>query len=282
MLLMLYLKCLTMPKLETIVDYTSSFWPYKHSTMIPGFYNFYGSDSQELYARNLRTRDQFWIYREKLINYNFNEQGLRMKKNINEVNSNYIYFSGTSFSMGIGIDETDRFSELVSSETSLDMINYSGPTYTIKIQIISFFNFLKKYPKPKILVIEYPPSFAYTFIENDSAIMYYSKYIPNTNYKILYEEMLKTDFFENESEIYRNMLKTLCKESNIKLIELSFHPSDVFSTHDGIISIDPDIIDSSDINNRFGRDIVIGESFLRGHPGVGVHRLAYEKIIKEI
>lgn len=270
-----------MLKLNTIINYSYDRWPYVHDTMISGKNNFYGPDSDKLYQRNLKNLDSSWIYHNKNVEYNFNSLGLRMDKEISEVDRNYIYFSGTSFSMGIGICSKDRFSELLSKDLSLDFINYSGPTYTIKLQVLSFFNFLKTNQKPKILVIEYPPSYAYTFFKNNKAIMYYSKHIPDTEYNIVYEEMLKTDFFEHESEIYRSMLTTLCKESNIQLVELSFHPNDVFSSHEGIIVVDPDSIDVNDINQRYARDVMIQNNTVSAHPGIGVHEIAYEKI-KEV
>lgn len=271
-----------MSKLNTIIHFNLTTWPYRHSTMIPGCYDFYGSDSRELYTRNLKNRNQEWLYREREITYNFNMQGLRMKKNINEVESDYIYFSGTSFGMGIGINEKDRFSELVSSALSLDMINYAGPTYSMKLQILSFFNFIKKFNKPKILVIEYPPSAGYTFFENTTAMMYYmNKYAPAICYNDIYNSLLTTDFFKNEATIYRNMLQVFCKECNIKLVEVSFNKDDAY-IHNDMIIVNQDIINNKEINLRFGRDVFKQDGYYSGHPGIGIHKHVAEEILKKI
>ena len=130
-----------MPKLETVINFDSTSWPYTHSTMPRNIIkDFYGPDTNELFFRNLRYLPDDWIYRSDKVLYNFNDAGLRMNKNISDVNEEFIYFSGTSFTMGIGIAEEKRFGEIVSKETKLDLINYAGPTYSIKLQVLSFFN----------------------------------------------------------------------------------------------------------------------------------------------
>jgi hypothetical protein len=124
---------------------------------------FYGTDSQQLFERNLKYRTN-WIYSDKEVTYHFNSDGLRMKKNLTEIDDNYILFSGTSYSMGIGLHEDDRFSNIVSNKLNLDFINCAGPTYSCKIQTINFFNLINSgYKLPKILVIEYAPEIGYTF-----------------------------------------------------------------------------------------------------------------------
>jgi hypothetical protein len=271
-----------MPKLETIVDYDLVTWPYVHPSMPKGcITEFYGTDSEQLYTKNLKNLDSMWLYNSTSVAYNFNSHGLRMKKNIEHVEKDFIYFSGTSFTMGIGINEKDRFSELVSNTLSLDMINYAGPTYSTKLQVLSFFNFIKKYKKPKILVIEYPPSVGYTFFENTTAITYYSKHSPTTHYSDIYNSLLNTDFLKNEATIYRNMLQVLCKECNIKLVEVSFNKDDAYMSND-IIIVDQDIINNEEINLRFGRDVFKQNGYYSGHPGVGIHTFVADAILRKL
>lgn len=272
-----------MAKLNTIVDYNLQSWPYIHSSMIPNSSSmFYGTDTNELLVRNIKYLPHNWIYRDKQITYNFNNVGLRMKKNMDDIRKDFIYFSGTSFTMGIGIDENDRFSELVSQKLNLDMINYSGPTYSVKLQVLSFFNFIRKFNKPKILVIDYPPSFGYTFFENKKAITYYSKHIPDTHYNNVYTQLLATEeFFKNEAIIYRNMLQTLCKKCNIKIIELSFN-KDESLIDENIIVVDQDIIDNDDINSKFGRDFFKQNEHYSGHPGIGIHQHVSNMILERL
>jgi len=272
-----------MPKLETVIKFDLQSWPYLHSSMSPDtFLEFYGPDREDVFSRNLKYMPDDWYYRHKKITYEFNNVGLRMEKDITDLERNFVYFSGTSYSMGIGLSVEDRLSELTAKKLSLDFINSAGPTFTIKTQVLSFFNYLKTNPYPSVLVIEYPPSHAYTFFNNQSAIMYYSKHIPDTQFNKLYDEMKKTTFFIDESNFYRNMLQVLCKQSKIKLIEMSFHPDDKFVEDSNIIVIDPDEIDRNNINERFARDLLIQNGTYSAHPGVGVHKLASEKIIQQL
>lgn len=271
-----------MSKLNTIIDFNLTSWPYIHDTMIPNQkLNFYGPDKFELYERNKKYQPNDWLYFKEEIVYNFNSIGLRMKKNIDNVNQKFMYFSGTSFTMGIGVNEKDRFSELVSNTLSLDMINYAGPTYSIKLQILSFFNFIKKHKKPKILVIEYPPSAGYTFFEKNYAITYYSKHTPDTHYNEPYTDLLQTEFLKSEALIYRNMLQVLCKECNIKLVEVSFNKEYAYTSND-IIIVDQEIIKNEEINLRFGRDVFKQNGYYSGHPGIGIHKHIAEEILKKL
>ena len=94
-----------MAKLETIVNFNIDGWPYTHSSMVPSSTPmFYGTDSEQLYHRNLKHAPQDWIYRDKKVEYTFNNYGLRMSDNITSEGKS-IYFSGTSYTMGIGISE---------------------------------------------------------------------------------------------------------------------------------------------------------------------------------
>lgn len=271
-----------MPKLQTIIDYDLYSWPYVHSSMPSGsLIYFYGTDSKHLYEKNLKTLPNNWIYYNQPVIYNFNSLRLRMKKDIVDVQDEFIYFSGTSFTMGIGVDEDHRFSEIVSNHLLLDMINYAGPTYSIKLQVLSFFNFIKNNKKPKILVIEYPPSNGYTFFENQKAITYYSKHLPTTHYSKVYNDLLNTDFLKSESIIYRNMLQILCRECNIKLLEISFNKKDPFVSSNMII-VNEDIIENQNINLRFGRDVLKHKDYYSGHPGIGIHQHVANEILKKI
>lgn len=269
-----------MSKLNTIIDFNLTSWPYIHDTMIPNQkLNFYGPDKFELYERNKKYQPNDWLYFKEEIVYNFNSIGLRMKKNIDNVNQKFMYFSGTSFTMGIGVNEEYRFSDLISKELSLDFINYSGATFTNKIQVLSFFNFLKTHHPPKILVIEYAPSKAYTFFKNNKAISYFSKHIPNTEYNEIYEEFLNNKFLENESFFYRNLLCVLCQQCNIKLIEISLNHDDLFVQNTDIEIINVNNFNHFDTNQRFARDLIKIDNDFSAHPGIGIHQYISNKIL---
>jgi hypothetical protein len=254
--------------------------------MIPNqVVNFYGPDQADMLERNLKYMPSDWIYRNKQVSYKFNSSGLRMEKDLEDVNDNYILFSGTSFGMGLGILESDRYSNLVGSRLNFDFVNFCGPTYTNKIQAISFFNLLKNnFKLPKIVVIEYAPSHAYTIHEQGNFVMFYSKHMPENsiyqNYVNAYNKLLDSNFFEEESKIYRTMIRETCKQLNIKLIEISFNKDDPFINHESISVIDRDVGDNIDL--KFARDIRIHQGEYTAHPGIGIHQTAADTIINLI
>lgn len=269
-------------KLETVIKGELRKWPYTHPSMPSNTQlDYYGADSIELYNRNVRYTDN-WIYKDTPIKYHFNKQSLRMNKDLEHVDDDYIYFSGTSFCMGVGINEHDRFSELVSDNLKLDLINCAGPTYTIKAQFISFTNFLNSgYKLPKIFVIEYPPSFAYTFYNEDNYLFYYTKNIPDghNNHLTAYNNLLETDYYIQEANIYRESIIATCKRLGIKLAEVSFHKNDIFTKDFPVIDTDTN---KDDINYCYARDLRVSNGIYSGHPGIGIHKLASNTILKQL
>lgn len=274
-----------MPKLDTEIRFDYNSWPYLHSSMVENRLDtFYGPDSQTLFDRNLKYMPNDWLYRNKSVSYKFNNVGLRSSKDFTNLKKQLL-FSGTSFTFGIGLAIEDRFSDLVSNESGIGYINYSGPTYTIKLQILSFFNYLKKYEKPYTFVIEYPPVDAYTFFLDNKAIFCYYNHMPDSiKYKLFvdaYNSLNGTDFFYHEANFYRNQLIVMCEKLGIKLIELSFKPKEQFVIDNHIFAYDVEKdVKTNDINLKYARDIFMQNDAYSGHPGIKVHRDIAEIILK--
>lgn len=269
--------------LNTVVELPLTHFPYRHESMVPNTVTkFYGTDSEQIFERNLKNRTN-WIYSTKEITYHFNSDGLRMNKNLEDVDDDYILFSGTSYTFGIGLADEDRFSNSVAKELNLDFINCSGATYSTKTQIINFFNLINSYKLPKILVIEYPPASAYTFYVDNKFILCYGKHMPTqySDYINLYNSMNNLDFFIQESIMYQHMLHSICKKLNIKLIEITFDKSDIFTTTNV-----PNFIDintnTGDINFCYARDYRLMNDSYTGHPGIGIHNITREIILKNL
>lgn len=269
--------------LNTVTDLPLDSFPYRHESMTPNHIDkFYGTDSQQLFERNLKNRKN-WIYSNKEITYHFNNVGLRMKKNLEDIDDDYIFFSGTSYSMGIGLAEEDRFSNTLSDALNLDFVNCAGPTYSCKIQTINFFNLINSgYKLPKILVMEYAPCIGYTFYTDQKFVTCYGKHLPNCKYNVeieLYNKMRDTDFYYQEATIYQHMLKSMCKRLGIKLIEISFEKNDLFAQRNvqKIIDVNTNI---NDINFCYARDVRLLDGSYTGHPGIGIHMIAHNNIME--
>lgn len=271
--------------LNTITDLPLDSFPYRHESMVPNIVsNFYGTDSEQLFERNKKNRTN-WIYSDKEIVYHFNSDGLRMRKNLQDVDDDYIFFSGTSYSMGIGLAEEDRFSNTISKELNLDFVNCAGATYSCKAQVINFFNLINSgYKLPKILVMEYAPCTGYTFYVKDKFVLCYGKHLPDTMYNSqieLYNKMREADFYYQEANIYQHMVKATCKRLGIKFIELSFEKNDSFAKQNVSNIVDVDT-KSDDLNFCYARDIrLLGDRYT-GHPGIGIHKIAHNMIIKSL
>ena len=273
-----------MARLNTVQLFTYDIWPYTHESMIPGQQEFYGPDKKELYQRNIKYMPEDWKYHYLPVEYNFNSHGLRMSKELDNLSDNVIYVSGTSYAMGIGIPEEERFSDVIANNLKYDYINYAGPTFSIKLQVYTFFNYVQRFKIPKICIFEYPPSDGYTFFEQSKSLTFYRKHLASDypDHLSLYENMLKNDVLLNEAICYSNMLRIFCKKLNCKLIEISYHPNDRFVQNNGVKSIDINQLKLYNINDRYARDIMKQNESISAHPGTGVHSATANEILKNL
>ena len=254
-------------RLNTSILYKKTDWPYQHDSMIPNTSsNYYGPDNERLHERNKKYQDSSWIYNNKEINYNFNSLGLRMSNEV-DLTKDLIYFSGTSYTLGIGVDEKDRYTDILSKELGTPMLSYAGPTYSTKLQVISFFNYVNLYGAPKSACFEFPPAHGYTFFTDHFALTFTGSHRPKCNYVEPYELLERTEFLQNEAEIYVNMLEVFCKTNNIPLTMFSYFPTTL-----PIIRINIDLLGIEDNNEKFARDICKQNGTISGHPGIGVHK----------
>lgn len=274
------------PVVDTVIPMPLDYWPFKHSSLPNGeIWNFYGSDGEQLFEKNNQELPEDWIYHNTPVIYNFNSLGLRMKKEVEEVTSDYIYFGGSSFTLGCGLNEEDRFSEHVSTALGLDFINFSGPCYGIKLQTINFFNFLRTGKHlPKILVVEHFQD-AYNFYSQDNYLLYKSKFKASSeqwpHHFAAHAELMKTDFLIQESTMYVNILKSACERLGIKFLEMSFYNDDPVVLANNIPSVDR-LKNKDDLSYCFSRDVFNTGNEYTGHGGIGVNKDMTELLLKLI
>jgi hypothetical protein len=276
-----------MKELEVVVDFSVDQWPYLHPMMSKNAtLPFLGSDSLELFEHNCKILPNSWLYKDTPVEYRFNSDGLRMDKDVADVvNNDYFLFSGTSFGMGIGINLEDTIPYKISKKLNMDFINFTGTTFSNKLQTLSFFNFLKTdLPLPKILVMDWSPIRAYSYMSNNKMLYYCGKHLAK-EYSEQYRafKLLKdTDTFLVESTINRNMIMATCKRLGIKYLEISLW-KDEFTFENNLPLIDVDA-NKEDLNYTYGRDLRIDDNgvYHLGHPGVGIHNAAAEKILESL
>ena len=276
-----------MKLLEVVVDFPLDNWPYTHPMMQKNTTSlFLGGDSVELFEINSKLLSDDWMYKHVPVEYRFNNDGLRMDKNISDVIKNdYFLFSGTSFGMCLGINLEDTIPYKISKKLNMDFINFTGTTFSNKLQTISFFNLLKSnLPLPKIIIMDWAPIKAYSFTSNNKMLYYCGKHLAKEygDHYNAFKLLKDTDTFLMESTINRNMIMSTCKRLGIKYLEISLW-KDEFTFENNLPLIDVDE-KKGDINYTYGRDIRIDDKgvYHMGHPGVGIHNAAAEKILESL
>jgi hypothetical protein len=125
--------------------------PIEHNVL------FSGSDSEELYIKNLKSKSIDWYYRTKQISYIRNSNGHRCKE-IKDINlSNYILYAGCSHTEGIGLELEKTYPYLLSKSLGCDYYNISIGGSGIDVllhNLIVWFGTVKQ--KPKLVIIQWP------------------------------------------------------------------------------------------------------------------------------
>lgn len=267
-------------------------WPILHPS-IPksSSLKFWGTDSKELFEKNLKEAPEDWIYRNINVTYNFNSHGLRQKKELSEIKqNNYIFSTGGCINLGVGIREEDRYADIVSKELKMDLITWGSPLGCLKYQTINLMNMIKLSLELPKLVIAYHAPYANTIFRSQDEFLLYTEDIlcadPEKfpHHLAAYKELLKTDYGIQEGYLWRHIMKTTCEKLNIKFIDVSFFADDPFSIEAGILSIDI-YKNLQDINYTWARDYrseAVNGTPYASHAGVGLHKEMADIILKNV
>jgi hypothetical protein len=224
----------------------------------------------EFYGTDIKERiDPTW--QGNCISYKFNSSGLRMNKELKDVDKNYIVAFGCSHTVGVGLPLEDTWIHLASVELNIDYINSAVVGSSVKLNAVNFFNMLNTVDVlPKAVIFAWPSSIRYCFFHNQQFVFYLPNYIPtDTQYSKFsesYRSLLMTDFNVTESAMYRNMIKTTCSRLGITYIDFGFDQNDEFTITENI-----DIIKLE--QPEYARD--------GSHFGISYHRLAAD-LVKNI
>lgn len=177
---------------------------------------FSGADSQYNFTKNLKSRKEYWYYKDTPIYYSYNENGHRCK-NISEIDlSNYILFVGCSHTEGIGVELEKSYPYLVAEELGCDYYNLgvggSGAD-TAFYNLMIWFNKIQH--KPKHLVIQWPePHRFITSLDENSYHLHGPWTTDEETLKFLYygEEL---SYFTNRIMMYNNVMSTIINSDEI-------------------------------------------------------------------
>lgn len=269
----------------TGIEYSYTQWPIFNIPFFPNLKEkFLFLDSEENYQKNLKDLADDWRFRDLEIDYKFNQSGLRMNKEISEVNEDYFACFGCSHTTGIGLPHNEIYSTLIEQELFLDGINVGIPGSSVKSTFLNVFYFLKMIiHKPKFMVISWPSSGRYLFLGDKADFVLPSYEIQDKHYELLYRHMSE-QFIDQEANMYRSLTLDLCKMYNIKIVEFTFYNKDRFVRDNSIHCIDQNL--EININEDCARDIqkivISNKEKIISHPGKKLHREAFNFILEEI
>lgn len=118
---------------------------------------FSGSDTEQLYAENLKLQPDDWYYRTNKISYVRNSNGHRCKE-VSDIDlDNYVLYTGCSHTEGIGTRLENTYPHLLSNKLNCDYYNLAlGGTGTdvVNYNLVMWFAKIKK--PPKLIVLQWP------------------------------------------------------------------------------------------------------------------------------
>ena len=116
-----------------------------------------GSDSEEAYVQNCSKQPDDWYYRNKKIEYAFNSNGHRCKEIADIDISNYILFTGCSFTEGVGLELEKTYPYVVSKELGCDYYNMGLGGTGIDAASHNVITWISKTKnQPKAIIIQWP------------------------------------------------------------------------------------------------------------------------------
>lgn len=105
------------------------------------------------------------------ISYSYNSLGHRCKE-IEEIDlDNYILFAGCSHTEGYGLHLNDTYPYLTAKYLKCDYYNLGLHSAGFDILFYNVLNWINKFPKPKLLVIQYPDSSRFSTLESESSLI---------------------------------------------------------------------------------------------------------------
>lgn len=198
------------------MNYNSQYFNLANTTL-----KWLSSDTEELYQKNLKENYNLllingWI--KNTFTYTFNKHGFRCS---NFMDENNIMFLGCSNTMGIGIPEEQRWTDIVSLELSLNCVNLGIAGGSADTCFRLCHGWIDRI-KPKIVIFSRPPGIRLELISTQNIDNYGIK----SHYHDLFfnkwamvEDNNSLNYFKNQYAI-----SYMCNLRQIKFVNLSSMP----------------------------------------------------------
>lgn len=152
--------------------------------------NFLPEESEERFIKELQSQPLDWIYRTETITYKYNSNGHRCVE-IDELEQDYILFTGCSHTEGVGLKLERTYPYLVAKHYNKSYYNLAlggtGPD-VVMINLLGFFNKVKH--KPSIVVIQWPDFYRFFNMTTEYLLRLY---LPSAPDHIMYKWMINND-----------------------------------------------------------------------------------------
>lgn len=246
---------------------------YKNQTI-----DFQGQDSKELFCESLQKQPPDWYYRSTPVTYSYNSLGHRTIQPEEILDGEYILSTGCSFTEGIGINDSSRFSEIVASHFNLKSYNIALSGSGIDLLSYNLLSWLSNYPKPRAVIIQWPQKERKFYHPGDNITQIHcvGPWVLDDNIAKSYGEneplkfksLLKTESFDHYYSILRLTILASLKMANIPTVEincLAYTKMETLSLASEVIS--PAISD-------WARDL--------SHPGIIWNNTIAQEAIKQL
>jgi hypothetical protein len=230
-------------------------------------------ESEESYKSNLLRQPFYWEYRNKNIKYKYNSNGHRSCE-IDQLNYDYILFSGCSITEGVGLQEEDCYTHLVAKKLNKQFYNLgvggSSPSIAIR-NIITFLTKLKN-NLPYAIVIQWPHFYRYYSIHG----FHHKHFTPADKTEPLYKALLM------DNDVFRyNMMERSYLLHFLSILDYKGKLCEIYSEnqHDWELLVAHDHY--CGFTNTFQKTIPGNVDVARdlSHPGSKTNKLYAESIL---
>lgn len=155
-----------------------------------------GADQEKVFKKNLKRNDKEWIYRQKDINYCYNEQGFR-ERSFNDVDwKESIVIFGCSNVEGVGLANEDTIARCLERIIQKPVINLGIGGTGVDISCWNSTILYEYYDIPKAIIHIWSNLDRYSDTKNDKIVPYVprsSKYCAVINWEFRSRQYVITD-----------------------------------------------------------------------------------------
>lgn len=232
---------------------------------------FYDTDTEELYEKNLNKYGTEWKWAQQNFNYQINSLGYRMKEFDQLDWKNYMAVFGCSFTVGVGLPLEETFSYKISQDLALDLANLAIAGGNNDLVLINLTRILSNNLPPKLVIVNWTSIVRKSYWVNNIPTVYLPQLISDADQLWVRSFQNRVENFDQliyEFQETKQQVDLLCKLANVPVWHITNYPDYYQKIDIEKIYYDLNCVDYSlEQKNQFlGRDIEIHGR--HAHPGI--------------